>query len=67
MNGMTYIVNSENKIVRKFECDYDSAISSSYGRITPEGRYHIMPKGFKPPFEEISKITFKMKKYPKKL
>jgi len=67
MNGMIYIINSENKIVRKFECDYNSAISSSYGKITPEGRYHIMPKGFKPPFEEINRDTFKMKKYPKKL
>jgi len=67
MNGMIYIVNDDNKIVRKFECDYDSTISNSFGRITPEGRYHIMPKGFKPPFEEVNPSTFKMKKYPKKL
>lgn len=67
MNGMTYIINDENKIVRKFECDYESTIISSYGKITPEGRYHIMPKGFKPPYEEIQATTFNMKKYPKKL
>lgn len=67
MNGMTYIINRENKIVRKFECDYDSAITSSYGRVTEEGRYHIMPKGFKPPFQEIKPITFNKKKFPEKL
>ena len=67
MNGMTYVVNDDNIIVRKFECDYDSAIQNTLGKITPEGRYFILPKGFKPPYEEIKKVTFDKKKFPKKL
>jgi len=67
MNGMTYIVNSDNMIVRKFECDYDSAIQSSYGKTTPEGRYFILPKGQKPPYEEVKPITFDKKRFPEKL
>lgn len=67
MNGITYIINNENKIVRKFECDYEREINNSFGKVTKEGRYHIMPKGFDPPYEEINQLTFKMKKYPKKL
>lgn len=67
MNGMTYIVNSDNKIVRKFECDYDNAISSSFGRITDEGRYFILPKDFPPPYEEVQPTTYTKRKHPTKL
>lgn len=66
MNGMTYIVK-DDIIVRKFECDYDSAISSTYGKITEEGKYFILPKGFKPPYKETQSITFDLKKFPTKL
>lgn len=67
MNGMIYIINDDNMIVRKMECDYDSAISNYYGKITEEGRYHILPKKIKPPYKEIQPIKFDKKKYPKEL
>lgn len=61
---MIYIVNSENLIVRKFECDYDSAISSYYGKVTEEGRYHIMPKGYSPPYGTAKPKLFTKKRFP---
>jgi len=65
MNGMIYIVNDENLIVRKFECDYDSAISNYYGKTTPEGRYHILPKGFDPPYKDVKLTLFNKKRFTK--
>jgi len=67
MNGMIYIINSDNMIVRKMECDYNSAISNYYGKITEEGRWHILPKNMPPPYKEVQPVKFDKRKYPEKL
>ncbi len=60
---MIYIVNEDNMIVREFECDYDNAIKNSYGKITEEGRYFILPKGNDPPYKRVQPITFDKKRF----
>ena len=61
---MIYIINEDNMIVRKQECDYESAISSYHGKSKPEGRYFILPKVFEPPYKEVQPVLFDKKKFP---
>ncbi len=61
---MIYIVNKDNLIVRKIPCDYNSAIGNSYGKITEEGRYHILPKNAPVPYKEVKVELFTKRKMP---
>lgn len=63
-NGMVYVVNSENKIVRKFEYDFEEAMSRFHRGKTSDGRYHIMLKDAPVPYEEIASVKYDKIKMP---
>lgn len=44
-DGVVYVIDGNNEIVEQFNCDFDTAISTYWGKRTPKGRYHIGVKG----------------------
>lgn len=58
-NAIVYIINSENIIIRKFEYDFEEAMSRFHRKRATDGRYHIMLKGVEPPYIEKTSEKFK--------
>lgn len=54
-DGVVYVIDKNNEIVEEFNCDYDTAINTYWGKRTQKGRYHVGVKGIEVPYKRKGK------------
>lgn len=53
--GIVYTINDNNEITDSFDCDFDTAIKTYWGKKTSKGRYYVGVKGVEVPYKRKGK------------